>query len=57
MREWCRSDVRKERSRGPVGGLDFIVGSVKGAAGKVKVRDWRFTGTEHNAKMAQDGEP
>jgi hypothetical protein len=57
VREWCRSDVRKERSRGPVGGLDFIVGSVKGAAGKVKVRDWHFTGTEHNAKMAQDGEP
>lgn len=29
----------------------FIVGSAQEAAGEVKVRDWHFAGTKHNAKM------
>lgn len=40
-RSLCESSVE---------GSDFMVGSVQGAAGKVKVRDWHFAGTQRSAR-------
>ena len=54
-RLWRKGDVRKGKAGRFVGGRSFMVGSAQGAAGKVKVRDWHFVGTQRNAKVAQNG--
>ena len=46
--------MKVERFGSSKGGWDFMLGSAQGAAGKVKVRDWYFAGTQRNAKTAQN---